>query len=169
MKISFRVRREMLDSVRRDLERPHEFAFERVGFLFCRFGSLKSNGLVVLAHEYMPLMDNEYIDDARFGALIGASGFRRALEHTLTNALGIFHIHFHAHPGLPAPSGIDVRESAHFVPDFFHIRESLPHGVLIASDDSVSGRVWLAETAQPIPIATLTVVGAPMQFVRNFS
>jgi hypothetical protein len=169
MKISFRIRREMLDNVRHDLRRPHEFAFERVGFLFCRFGWLNSNGMIVLAHEYMPLMDNEYIDDPRFGALIGARSFRRALEHTLSNAVGIFHIHLHAHRGLPVPSRIDVRESAHFVPDFFHVRESLPHGVLIASDDSLSGRIWLAETAQPIPIATYSVVGAPVQFVRNIA
>lgn len=169
MTVAFRITRAMLNNVRRDLERPHEFAFERVGFLFCRFGSLKSNGLVVLAHEYMPLLDNEYIDDPRYGALIGASGFRRALERTLREPLGIFHIHLHAHLGSPAPSRIDLRESAEFVPDFFHVRELLPHGVLIASDDSISGRMWLTERTQPTPIAAFNVVGAPMQFVRSFS
>jgi hypothetical protein len=168
MKIAFRIRREMLDNVRRDLERPHEFAFERVGFLFCRFGSLRSNGLAVLAHEYMPVLDSEYIDDPHFGALIGASAFRRALEHTLSNSLGIFHTHMHAHLGLPTPSRTDLRESAEFVPDFFHVRASLPHGALIASHNHLSGRVWRAETGQPLPVATMSVVGAPMQFLRNF-
>ena len=72
MIVTLRIRRALLADIRCDLERPHEFAFERVGFVFCRFGSTKTGGLVVLAHEYMPVEDEHYIDDSRFGALIGA-------------------------------------------------------------------------------------------------
>ena len=71
MKATLRITRVLLADIQRDLERPHDFASERVGFVFCRFGSTGAAGLVVLAHEYMPVADDHYIDDARFGALIG--------------------------------------------------------------------------------------------------
>lgn len=167
MKASLRITRVLLADIRRDLERPHEFASERVGFVFCRFGLTKTTGLVVLAHEYMSVADDDYIDDGRFGALIGAGAFRRALERSLGAALGIFHIHMHAHAGLPSPSGIDLIESRKFVPDFFHVHNTLPHGTLIVSRNAISGRVWRTETSRPVPFSATTVVGAPMAFWRK--
>ena len=169
MRATFRIASGMLDDLRRDLERSHEFAFERVGFVFCRFGSLGSDGIVILAHAYMPLLDEEYIDDSRFGALIGPGAFRRALEYSLESPVGIFHMHMHSHEGPPTPSRIDLDESAKFVPDFFHIRGRVPHGALIASRNSMSGRIWISPTGRPTPIAEIGIVGAPLQYVRKGS
>ena len=138
MKMTLRITRILLDDIRRDLERPHEFASERVGWVFCRFGSTNSAGLLVLAHEYMPVADDHYIDDGRFGALIGAAAFRRARERTLDDALGIFHVHMHAHAGPASPSAVDLTESRKFVPDLFHVQSTLP----------------LAATQTPPPVAT---------------
>ncbi|HTR77878.1 MAG TPA: hypothetical protein VMH39_07195, partial [Gemmatimonadaceae bacterium] len=106
-------------------------------------------------------------DDDRFGAVIGAGAFRRALERTLTDALGIFHVHMHAHRGMPSPSQIDLRETTRFVPDFFHVQGALPHGALILSRDAISGRVWLSERASPMSVTATMVVGAPLVLGRT--
>ena len=167
MMVNFRIGRALLQEVREDLDRPHAFAFERVGFLFCRFGSLPMGGLVVLGREYSTVADEDYINDDRFGAVVGAGAFRSALERTLTDALGIFHVHMHSHRGTPFPSPIDLRETAKFVPDFFHVQGAVPHGALIVSRDEISGRVWLGEDAKPIEITATTVIGSPLLFRRS--
>lgn len=166
MMVTFRIGRTLLRSVREDLDRPHAFAFERVGFLFCRFGSLPMGGLIVLGCEYMIVADEHYINDNRFGAVVGAGAFRLALERTLTGAVGIFHVHMHSHRGTPSPSPIDLRETAKFVPDFFHVQSALPHGALVVSRDSISGRVWLNEDGRPIEITSVSVVGSPLSMGR---
>lgn len=166
MTVTLRVPGALLREMRQDLDRPHVFALERVGFLFCRFGSLPMGGLVVLGAEYMSVADDDYIDDDRYGAVVGAGAFRRALERTLKDALGVFHVHMHSHCGTPSPSPIDVRETSKFVPDFFHVRSGLPHGALILSRDAMSGRVWLREDDDPIEITAASAVGAPLALGR---
>ncbi len=130
--------------------------------MLCRFGRLGPARIVVLAWDYMGVHDDEYINDRGFGALIGPEPFRRVLERTLIEAVGVFHVHMHEHRGIPSPSQIDLRETAKFVPDLFHVRSDLPHGALILSKDSLSGRVWLGERMRPISITTVSVVGAPL-------
>jgi hypothetical protein len=166
MMLVLRITREMLNQIRQDLMRQHLFASERVGFAFCRFAAVP-RGVLILVHAYMPVADDDYVDDDGFGALIGPNAFRRALECTLDRKLGIFHVHMHAHHGIPSPSDIDVRETAKFVPDFFHVRADVPHGALIASRDGMSGKVWLAESGAPNPITDIYVVGAPLQITRG--
>lgn len=167
MRIAFRIRRAMFDAVREDLARPHSFASERVGFVYCRFGRTMGGGLLILAHDYAAVGDADYIDDPSYGALLGPVPFRQALERTLGDAFGIFHIHDHPHRGVARPSSIDLAESARFVPDFFHVRDRLPHGALITSRDTLSGMVWMAERASPLTISEISIVGAPMTVERR--
>lgn len=162
MSIEFRITRQMLDLVRADLSRPHGFAAERVGFVYCRFGRIGRRGLVVLAFGYEWIDDANYIDDRAFGAVINSTAFRGALGRALREAVGVFHIHMHNHPGTPSPSGADLRETAKFVPDFFHARPNLPHGALILSRDRLSGRVWFKKQGRPEAIENVRVVGSPL-------
>jgi hypothetical protein len=53
------------------------------------------------------------------------------------------------------------------VPDFFHGRRGVPHGAVILSDDALSARVWISETARPKAISEIRVVGAPLQRIRG--
>lgn len=167
MRISLRITQPMLGRVRLDLRRSHPHAAERVGFVFCRFGLSERDELLVLAYDYAPVLDSDYIPDQTLGALIGAGAFRSALERTLSEAVGVFHIHMHQHPGSPCPSATDRRESARFVPDFFHIRRNLPHGALIVSHDTLSGHLWLEESGRPIRISTVAVVGTSSTIARR--
>lgn len=161
--IRLKVTRAMLDEMRVDLRRRHPFALERVGFLACRFAQTPSTKVLVLAARYEPVADEDYIDEPGYGALIGSAAFRKAMQLAYSQRLGQFHVHLHEGRGKPRPSGIDLRESSRFVPDFFHVRPDLPHGILILSSDSLWGLTWLSARREPTPISGFRIVGLPME------
>lgn len=165
MKAIFKCTDKLLTTVRSDLVRPHEFAAERVGFLSCRFGSLPNGGFVILACGYHPVEDTDYIDDQAYGALIGPSAIRKALQHTYNYAVGMFHVHMHAHRDKPGLSTIDKNEMAKLVPNFFNARNTVPHGALVLSVDSACGFFWLPNRPLPAPITKIVAVGAPMTII----
>jgi hypothetical protein len=162
MKLRLRITRPLLNLARSDLSRKHAFAAERVGFIYCRFANVSRDQLLILAHEYVPVHDGHYIRDDRYGALIDENAFRMALQRVYDHRLGAFHVHLHAHDGVPRPSRIDLTETAAFVPDFFHVRPDLPHGAMILSHDALSARVWLRENNSAQSVGTIDIVGAPM-------
>jgi hypothetical protein len=119
--------------------------------------------LAVLAHHYTLIPDDQYVDDSRFGAVIGSDAFRDIIQHVHDHPVGAFHVHMHPGSGVPRPSSADLSETAEFVPDFFHGRRSVPHGALIVTRDSLSGRLWMTEQSTARPIEEIRVIGAPMQ------
>ena len=167
MRVVFKVVDRLLERVRHDLVRPHEFAAERVGFFVCRAAHLSPNGTVILAHDYKPVEDEDYVDDPTVGAMMGPSAIRKALEFALNNNVGMFHVHLHEHTGRPRFSRIDTRESAKFVPDFWNVRPEMPHGALVASRDNLYGMCWYPGISGPTEISEFVVVGSPMVLLRN--
>jgi len=166
MRVLFKVIDRLLERVRHDLARPHEFAAERVGFFICRTAELAPEGVVVLAYDYKSVEDEDYVDDASVGAMMGPNAIRKALEFALNNKAGMFHVHMHEHAGRPRFSRVDFRESAKFVPDFRNVRPEMPHGALVASKDSLYGMCWYSAVSAPIEIDDFVVVGSPMVVVR---
>src|SRR2546421_2360586 len=152
MRTNFRITRSLLEGIRKDLRRRHAHAYERVGFITSRFGLAGRAELLCLAHGYFPVADEDYIEDRMFGALISSAAFRKAMQLAYTHNVGLFHVHLHGHGGGATPSGIDVRETAKFVPDFFHVGPNLPHGAMVVSSDSLSARIWVSARAKPKPI-----------------
>ena len=71
MKIIFRVTSALLARIRDDLSRPHHFAAERVGYGACKIGTLQAGNLLILASNYSPVADDDYLDDPYAGATIG--------------------------------------------------------------------------------------------------
>jgi hypothetical protein len=167
MRVVFKVVDRLLERVRVDLARPHEFAAERVGFFVCKTASLVPQGAVILTHDYRPVEDDDYLDDATVGAMMGPAAIRKALQYALNNEIGMFHIHMHDHGGYPRFSRTDARESAKFVPDFWNVRPEMPHGALVVSRDSLYGMCWYPGMSEPIEISEFVVIGSPMVFVRN--
>jgi hypothetical protein len=157
--------RSLRDAILRDLLRPHQYAAERVGFVSCRFGTSDS-GLLVLAHDFYPVLDEHYEEDPGVGARMNSAAMRAALQVALSNEVGLFHIHLHDHQGLPGPSRIDWGEWQKFVPDFWHVRPQLPHGALILSRDRLSGWCWYPRKQEPIQVERFTLVGRAMQSWR---
>jgi hypothetical protein len=166
MTIIFRARGSDLDDIRKDLERPHTFAAERVGLMLCGAGRASGNGLFILLSRYVPLDDDDYVLDRRAPVTIGPSAFRKALQFAYNGGaqnVSIFHVHMHEHIGQPAFSRIDATESRRFVPDFFNTAPNVPHGALILSRDRAAGLCWRSAAAVPEPISAFRAIGAPLR------
>jgi len=167
MRVAFKITRCLLGSVLNDLRRSHPFAAERVGFLSCKVGGVKPWGWVVLAQEFHPVADDDYLKDHSVGAMMGPAAIRKAIQIALSNEVCMFHVHMHGHCGQPWFSGVDLRETAKFVPDFWHVRPQLVHGAVVLSLDSIAGLCWHPRAPAPVRISEFSIVGAPMWFLRE--
>jgi hypothetical protein len=161
MKVIFKITRRLFTDTQADLLRPHAFAAERVGWLRCRIGQAPDGALLILAHDFHPVQDADYLDDRSVGAMMGPAAIRKALQLALMSKAAIFHVHMHDHEGRPGFSGIDSRETAKFVPDFWHVRPELPHGALVFSRDRLYGRCWYPG-GKVLEISEAVIVGAPL-------
>ncbi|WP_194724097.1 hypothetical protein [Noviherbaspirillum malthae] len=166
MKITFKMTQGLSNEIHRDLSRPHDFAAERVGFIACGASSFGANGLLLLGDTYHPVMDQDYVDDPRVGAMMNSNAIRSALEIAYNRNVAMFHVHRHEHSGKPRFSRIDRHENAKFVPDFFKVRPFLPHGVIVLSHDSMAGLCWLHRDKPPIEIDGFVVVGPQVPGLR---
>ena len=157
----FKIQRRMLDQIHADLSRPHPFAAERVGFISCKVATLYAGNVVVLAQAYLPARDDHYEDDPSVGAMLKGAAFRTALQHSYRSRTSMFHVHRHEHRGPPRFSQVDINEAHRFVPDFWKVQPSLPHGAIVLSHDRMHGLCWLPEHRAPLPFRNYTVVGFP--------
>lgn len=146
MRTIFRATADFVKRMRQDLERPHAFAAERVGFISVRAANA-GESLLLLAHEYHPVADADYVNAPSVGAMMGQEAIRKALNIALLQPVGMIHVHMHGHRGVPGFSKIDLTEQLHFVPDFFKVRKDMPHGAMVLSFDKAAGRIWLNPTA----------------------
>jgi len=160
LKMHWSLRRAILE----DLKRPHEFAFERVGFISCRSATIK-DGVMVLAASYQGVADKNYLEDKEVGARINGAALREALQTSLDQTAGMFHVHLHEHKGQPIPSRTDRNESRKFIPDFFNVTPNLPHGTIILSEDSAVGHCWLGKASQPQSFNQIIFSGAPLRLI----
>ena len=165
MNALFRATESFMAGVRRDLVRRHSFAHERIGFITARAAAGKDH-LVLLAEGYHPVADNEYVRDPMVGARIGQEALRKALNFALLNPLGVFHVHMHL---LREPrlwfSRIDLSEQRNFMPDFFKLGSSMPHGAIVLSPRSAAGLVWTGPS-QVRPIGEFNSIGAQLKVIR---
>ena len=86
---------------------------------------------------------------------------RKALQLAYTPRSALLHIHTHGGWGRPSFSGVDLRSGNAYVPGFFHAVSRMPHGMLVLSDDSASGLVWLRASEQGVPVSEFIGVGSP--------
>jgi hypothetical protein len=162
MKVLFKITEDLRQETLSALCEPHPFAAERVAFLKCRVAST-ADCLLVLAADLHRVADEDYLDYPSAGATMGPSAIRRALQTAYVEKATMFHVHLHAHFGRPGFSRIDFRESALFVPDFWNVQPSLPHGAIVLSKDSAWGRCWYPGLIKPIDIDDFAFVGIPMR------
>lgn len=162
MKIRFKITNTLLTTIRADLHRPHPFAHERVGFVAAGLAAARDD-LLILAREYRPLHDDEYLEDPSVGAMMSAAAIRRARQWAMDGRAAIFHVHTHGGRGVPGFSGVDTRENAKFVPNFVSVAPHAVHGAIVLSDTAAFGQVWLGRaSAQPF-IARFAVIGMPLR------
>lgn len=164
MNIRFKITSALLATIRIDLRRPHPFAHERVGFISAGLAAAYDQ-VLILAREYRPVRDDEYLPDPSVGAMMSAEAIRSARQWAMTDGVAIFHVHTHGGRGVPGFSGIDVRENAKFVPNFVSVARHCVHGAIVLSDTAAFGQVWLDRKSPQPFIAAFTEVGMP---IRNW-
>jgi hypothetical protein len=166
MNVAIKMTGQLYDEIRRDLERPHPFAFERVGFVFGKIGTASDAGRLVLLTRYHAIPDDHYLDDPTVGARIGPDAMTWAMQtvyHGRPEREGIFHIHMHALPGETGMSRTDAREVPPMIPGFQSVGRDAAHGILILSLDHGSGWVRLPGSKELVPCSTMSVIGAPVR------
>lgn len=163
--VRIRVPAKLMMEMRADLERPHGFAAERVGFLSVGTGSADAGETLVIARAYHTVADRDYIADDEVGARIGPDAIRGALQRALSSGDGVFHVHMHPHRGAPDFSYTDATE---LPPLMEAIRRGAPtaaHGMLVLSHDAAHAWVWAPGQTSPCLPALISVVDRPMQFI----
>lgn len=166
MNVTIRIPSTLLTAIRRDLDRPHPHAWERVGFLAAA-ATASPQDLLLLVRGYQPVDDDDYVRTKDVGAEIGSEAFRKALQWAYRPKSALLHIHTHHGRGRPSFSRVDLRSGAKFVPSFFTTLPAMPHGMVVLSGDSADGLVWLSEGRGPQPIGAFTRVGT--NYSRNWS
>jgi hypothetical protein len=162
MRVRFKITTALLASIRADLGRPHAFAYERVGFILAGVAQ-SASGVLVLAREYQPVADEDYLPDDSVGAMMGPEAIRKAMEWALMKKVSIFHVHSHGGRGIPGFSAVDARESAKFVPDFLKVAPGIIHGAVVLSDDAAAGRFWVFGNSGPREVSEFVEVGMPLR------
>ena len=162
MKVRFKITTGLLASIHADLRRPHGFAYERVGFILAGIAQ-SASGVLVLAQEFRPVADEDYLPDDSVGAMMGPEAIRKAMEWALMNKVSVFHVHSHGGHGIPGFSAADARESAKFVPDFLKVAPEMIHGAVVLSDDAAAGRFWVSGVSAPQHVSEFIEVGMPMR------
>ena len=162
MRVQFKITSDLMTSIRSDLRRPHPFARERVGFVSAGLSASRDK-VLVLAREYRPVRDSDYLDDPRVGAMMGPTAIRRALQWAMQDGVALFHVHSHGGSGIPSFSGIDLRENGKFVPDFLKVAPRSAHGAIVLSDTAARGQVWFDHSRPHKFIASFVEVGVPLR------
>lgn len=161
MKVIFKIPRPLWRIVHEDLSRPHPFAHERVAFLACKPAAL-TDGLLLLADQYLPVADDDYENVRGYGAMMGPGAIRKALQAAYRANVSMLHVHRHEHHGIPAFSPTDLAENPKFVPDFFKVRPKLPHGAIVMSHDEMAGEYWEPGAGKRSQFDQLSIVGRPV-------
>jgi hypothetical protein len=162
MRSRFKIPSRLMARIRADLARPHAFAHERVGFLTAGIAAAPNGDLLLFAREYRPVEEDDYVPDPTVGVKIGGAAMRRAIELAYQPRSALFHVHTHGGAGTPGFSGVDLRSGAEFVPGFFPALSRMPHGMLVLSNDSAAGLIWLRTDDGGADIGQFVFVGAPI-------
>lgn len=160
---SFRIPSRLLTIIRDDLRRHHPTASERVGFVACR-----GDSTLLVAYDYLPLLDDEYEPSWEAAAQYSAAAINRMLKEARARQASMFNVHEHGHRGIPGFSSIDLRSLDAIMPAFFGMHPG-PHGGLVLSHDAAAGAVWTDASSKRVPLARIAEVGAPVRIWRGFT
>lgn len=159
--IQFRIPKAIYQAMLDDLKRSHDFAYERVGFLSTKSLLLYDNNYLIIATDYTPVDDEDYIDDPNVGAKINSTAIRKAMQSVLDNEGGCFHVHLHEHNGKPLPSFTDKNSLPKVVESFSNISSKQANGFLILSNDGFYTEVKLDSQKGIYHANSISVVGYP--------
>lgn len=168
MNIHMKLSRQLFDTMQRDLSRPHTVAAERVGFLYARLGTGEAGTSLILATDYVPVPDDQYLADEAVGARISGGAIRSTMQRVLSNGEGALHVHRHDHRGRPWFSRVDLGELSRLVPSFQNVGPQAVHGALLLSLTETIALVWLPGHHEPTGVTRVSLIGQPLKFIGRW-
>lgn len=162
LEIKIKITEELLRSIRADLHRSHRFAHERVGFIMAGAAHTRE-GMHLFCRSYHPVDDNDYERSSTAGAQIGSDAMRKALEQAYAHRASLIHVHTHGGHGRPEFSAVDLRSARDFVPGFFNALPSMPHGLMVLSNDNARALIWTSAKSRPTYADGFSSVGAGLK------
>src|SRR6267143_3197136 len=81
IKLIIKLTRELDTIIRTDLDRPHEFSAERVGFVSSAHTEINRDTFLIILKTYHPVADDNYVRDNSVGARINGNAIRAAMQH----------------------------------------------------------------------------------------
>jgi hypothetical protein len=163
MSIYVKFTDQLVGQVRDDLERPHAFAWERVGFITA--GAMASSGgdLILFCRRYMNVADEDYEASDDVGAQIGPEAMRKAAELAYNTKSALLHVHMHKGRGRPEFSRTDANSGFEFVPGFFNVQPRMPHGLIVLNETGARGLIWIAKDRSPLYVNDFLQVGPQLK------
>ncbi|MDQ5936896.1 MAG: hypothetical protein QG574_4236 [Cyanobacteriota bacterium erpe_2018_sw_21hr_WHONDRS-SW48-000092_B_bin.40] len=143
--IEIRLPTDLYAHIVEDLQKPHEFALERVGFVFGKFDELTSDKSVVLLHQYTAVADDDYIENDNYAAAINSESIVKAMQVVRVKRAEpgcVFHIHTHEHKGRPSFSRQDQQGLPPLIPGFLRSAPKGVHGLILLSHNNGIAQVW---------------------------
>lgn len=129
------ISKSLIERIRQDLGRTHDYAPERVGFLFC-----KEKDVLIFGDRYSPVDDADYDKDVGQVCAISSCAIRKIMEQIFISTETIFHVHEHSWQGSPELSLIDEQEIPKLLKSFHNIAKK-NHGILLLSSDQL--KAWV--------------------------
>ncbi|MCP5537735.1 MAG: ThiF family adenylyltransferase [Akkermansiaceae bacterium] len=165
MKPLLKISDALLTQVLDDLDRPHDHAYERLGFLSFK---VISNGEqpLLLCHDYHIIPDEHYIEDMSCGARMSEEAIHAAMQRSIDSGSGQLWVHTHGRDYSTIPSPTDLEEGPKVARSISNISPGQLHGWAVLSERSLSGQI-LALDRTISPLQKMTVVGWPMTLYKG--
>lgn len=162
--IIIRIPNKLLSQINADLERPHKFASERVGFVGSRHKMLKTGTLIIFVTEYFPVPDEQYINDLEVGARINSKAIREGLQRILDNRFGSFHVHYHSFSrNIPEFSFADMEDNPEIIKSFGFADKSQVHGMIVLGKNGINALVKLPGETELRQASKISGIGYPLK------
>jgi len=163
-KVTIRIADELCQQIRIDLLRPHNFAYERVGFVIGKSKELQDGKELVIITEYIPIANEHYIEDDTVGARIDSNAIRIAMQIVMNRKCSMFHVHAHFGNGTPLFSSTDLEELPNIAAAMINANPLSVHGALLINEDAANAIVMMKSSRGEISLEKITRVGYPMKF-----
>lgn len=154
-----RLRRDLFDTIVADLCRPHPFALERVGFLYGKLARAL-NLRIVIPFDYVPVPDEQYLDEPDAAATINADALFGAHQRTRRTQDCCLHVHMHPGDGPTWFGTTDLTTLRRIGPSLQRMAKTAAHGGLVLTGSTVSSLLWLPGNAEPSRVR-VSIVGFP--------
>ncbi len=166
--IKIRIPKLLHNQMLQDLRRPHLHAAERIGFLYTTSKICSDGNILIVAKEYEPIPDGNYIRDKSVGARIDSSSIRHVMQRIFDSNEGCFHVHLHDHFGAPGPSWTDKKSLPAVVESFSNSSAKQANGFLILSKDSFYASLKSMQVSSFASADLVSIIGYPMSFTHTY-